>query len=788
MKATPIVIAATLTACLASPTIAMAVEDEPQASQTSLVSQSNGVTVEAVDELASQYKPEVNDRVLYKLKISGDKEDFSYSIDIPRYLEGRSVTIYIENSDGMQTTLMRSVPSPDSNSEVSTIEISQSVHGSLLLTVVVDMWDLNNMPSNSLVNGISPLTLKSLYDGFKQNHTYSLASISDDKAQVDIVAGSNQTHDGTASIKPVPIQDGDYIEYPGNYTTPTNGGLHLGSYLFSFREALEDEFENPAVTGFKFQVDKKYAGMRATAYIGGSTLESDNLNWSNAVHKLIVDQDGTFTIPYGDIVQYTEDGTVNAFELRTLTNNAELEGRCDGVIAINIEPVERFQSGATVDFCGYDSIIRTTEGAEISLADSDFNLAVDYFSESSPAFIGNKVDGLMGGFTLNAAVFGDASSGSIDYKIDLGKQYANRTASVYITDDYIGSVKEIRTYRVDEAGAFTFSDKFTDMEKDPGSDGYYMGTYRRCFGIAVEPVDTVSIAGATVSEIPDQTWTGSPATPRPTVELDGKVLAEGTDYELSYEDNDAPGTASVTITGKGAYSGSIRVEFEIVERGGDPSGPTDPSDPSDPTDPDEPDNPSDPNEPSSSFPDVPEGAWYHDAVTRAAQLGVMNGYSGSGLFGPLDWLTREQAAAVMFNYLGEGDLAAPPAPHRDVLNDWYTDAVNWAVAEDVMGGYAGSDLFGIGRTLTREEFCAVIANAAGADLDAADASALDRFADGSAVSDWARPAVAWAVEAGIMNGVEMADGSRELQATRGLVRAEMAAMTVSAIDAGVLGK
>ena len=83
---------------------------------------------------------------------------------------------------------------------------------------------------------------------------------------------------------------------------------------------------------------------------------------------------------------------------------------------------------------------------------------------------------------------------------------------------------------------------------------------------------------------------------------------------------------------------------------------------------------------------------------------------------------------------------------------------------------------------------AVIANAAGADLDAADTSALDRFADGNSVSGWARPAVAWAVEAGIMNGVEMEDGSRELQATRGLVRAEMAAMTVSAIDAGVLGK
>ena len=37
-------------------------------------------------------------------------------------------------------------------------------------------------------------------------------------------------------------------------------------------------------------------------------------------------------------------------------------------------------------------------------------------------------------------------------------------------------------------------------------------------------------------------------------------------------------------------------------------------------------------------------------------------------------------------------------------------------------------------------------------------------------------------------GAEFDDGSRALQDTRGIVRAEMAAMTVSAIDAGVLDR
>lgn len=100
-----------------------------------------------------------------------------------------------------------------------------------------------------------------------------------------------------------------------------------------------------------------------------------------------------------------------------------------------------------------------------------------------------------------------------------------------------------------------------------------------------------------------------------------------------------------------------------------------------------------------------------------------------------------------------------------------------------MGGYGGSDEFGVGDGLTREQFCAVIANAAGADLEGQDEFALGAFADAPGVSAWARPAVAWAVEHGVISGVEQADGSRTLDATRVLTRAEMAAMMVSAVDA-----
>ena len=189
---------------------------------------------------------------------------------------------------------------------------------------------------------------------------------------------------------------------------------------------------------------------------------------------------------------------------------------------------------------------------------------------------------------------------------------------------------------------------------------------------------------------------------------------------------------------------------------------------------------------SHSFGDVTHDDWFHDTVDWAVDEGIFHGYD-NGTFGPNDTLTREQAATVMYNYFG-GTTGSGSAGMSDVGNDWYTDAVNWAVENGIMTGYSGTDKFGIGDALSREQFCSVIAKAMGADLSDADLSVLDRFTDAGSVSEWAKPAVAWAVENGLMNGVENADGTRSLQGIRDMTRAEMAAMMKNAVDAGVLTK
>ncbi|WP_294571232.1 CAP domain-containing protein [uncultured Subdoligranulum sp.] len=79
-------------------------------------------------------------------------------------------------------------------------------------------------------------------------------------------------------------------------------------------------------------------------------------------------------------------------------------------------------------------------------------------------------------------------------------------------------------------------------------------------------VQPASLEGATVTLDQTQfTVTGSEIRPAVTVTLDGKTLTEGTDYTVTYANNQEIGTATVTVTGTGNYTGTAQTIFTIVE-------------------------------------------------------------------------------------------------------------------------------------------------------------------------------------------------------------------------------
>ena len=88
--------------------------------------------------------------------------------------------------------------------------------------------------------------------------------------------------------------------------------------------------------------------------------------------------------------------------------------------------------------------------------------------------------------------------------------------------------------------------------------GKYSGTATKSFKIS-----RISLSKAAVTGIKNKSYTGKAIKQSPVVKLNGKTLKSGTDYTVTYKNNKAVGTATVTITGKGSYKGSIKKTFKI---------------------------------------------------------------------------------------------------------------------------------------------------------------------------------------------------------------------------------
>ena len=78
--------------------------------------------------------------------------------------------------------------------------------------------------------------------------------------------------------------------------------------------------------------------------------------------------------------------------------------------------------------------------------------------------------------------------------------------------------------------------------------------------------ETISLAEADIHIEDVCYYNGSQQTPKMTVTLHTKVLTEGLDYTTTYQDNVDAGTATVTVTGEGIYSGSASTLFTIHPR------------------------------------------------------------------------------------------------------------------------------------------------------------------------------------------------------------------------------
>ena len=153
------------------------------------------------------------------------------------------------------------------------------------------------------------------------------------------------------------------------------------------------------------------------------------------------------------------------------------------------------------------------------------------------------------------------------------------------------------------------------------------------------------------------------------------------------------------------------------------------------------------------FTDVTAGDWFHDAVAYVYQHGYFSG-TGASTFSPNAPMDRAMVATVLYRISGETakgdgtDFSDVPA------GQWYSDGIAWASAKGVVNGM-GDGLYIPTLAVTREQLVTMLYRyETEYRKTAATGSADDLagFPDQDSVSDWAREAVGWAVEAGLVQG------------------------------------
>lgn len=174
---------------------------------------------------------------------------------------------------------------------------------------------------------------------------------------------------------------------------------------------------------------------------------------------------------------------------------------------------------------------------------------------------------------------------------------------------------------------------------------------------------------------------------------------------------------------------------------------------------------------SGSFRDVTSAHWAFASVERAAELGLVTGYS-DGTFRPDTPVTRAQFVLMLWRMCGK-PAAAKAASFADASADWYQDALSWAVEKGYVNGLSDTR-FGPDAPITRQQAMAILfrlnGGQSGTELTLTGIYE-QTFADSTTIASWAKDATWWAVYHELVSGVGGSRIAPEANASRAQIAA-----------------
>lgn len=171
------------------------------------------------------------------------------------------------------------------------------------------------------------------------------------------------------------------------------------------------------------------------------------------------------------------------------------------------------------------------------------------------------------------------------------------------------------------------------------------------------------------------------------------------------------------------------------------------------------------------FPDVSRDSWFYDTVMYVNNHWIMTGLE-NGRFGPEENLARAQFAVILYRMNDEPEVTYNPKFPDVPDGQWYTNAILWASSIGVVNGYSNTGMFGTGDNLNREQMAVMMYRyAQHQNYDISQKTDFSGFMDAASVNEFAKEAMQWAVGSGIITG---RDGGTRIDPQGNANRAECA--------------
>ena len=280
-------------------------------------------------------------------------------------------------------------------------------------------------------------------------------------------------------------------------------------------------------------------------------------------------------------------------------------------------------------------------------------------------------------------------------------------------------------------------------------------------------INPAAITGAAVEGIEDKVMSGSSVVQNITVKatVDGNVLTlvKDKDYVITYSENKAPGTAKLTITGKGNFTGSIVKQFKITAPTPAPTSAAKPTGAAKPT-----------AKPTGTAKPTAKPANNVTLTLNKKAVNIVCGKTDSlkatlkGATSKITWkssdskiatvdasgkITTKQAGAVTITATAAGKSASCEVTvlYKDVTNtkDFWYAPTNYLTAKGVVKGYDKQTKFKPANDCTRAQMVTFLYRLQG---EPKTKSTTCKFSDVKAKDYFFKPVI-WAVEKGITTGV-----------------------------------